>query len=427
MLALMASVIVVAESRDRVENRAASKSSSQPATTRRLLSLDVFRGLTILAMILVNNPGTRENDQYWPLRHADWHIPTPTDLIFPTFLFIVGTSLAYSLRKNRNDRPAADVSEAAASQREKPRIAPAVYWRIASRTLVLMSLGLFLALSGRLLNYLFGNSSTFALSTLRLPGILQRIGIVYCVTALIVLHVRPRGQMVLAATLLLGYWALLAWLPNPYDTEANFSPEGNLVRAVDRAVFTDNHLWTQATSEPTDPEGILGTLPAVVTALFGYWTGLAIQRRGVNWNTVLLLMACGALCISIALVWNPVLPINKKMWTSSFVFLAGGVSIQLAALCLLVFDVWGWRRLAWPFQIAGINAIFVFVATGLLDRFLLRMPVGDLPARQWLYDELFHSWIADPKLASLGFALTMVAFWWLVLWGMSRRGWSISV
>jgi predicted acyltransferase len=263
----------------------------------------------------------------------------------------------------------------------------------------------------------------------RLPGILQRIGLVYCAVALIALHIRPRGQVILATAVLLGYWAMLTWLPNPHDVQANYSPEGNLVRVVDRTVFTDGHLFTQSTDDPTDPEGLLSTLPAIVTALFGYWAGLAIQRRGANWNTVLWLLACGAVCILFALAWHPLFPINKRLWTSNFVFLAGGVSLQLLALCLLIFDVRGWRQFARPFEIAGVNAIFVFVGTGLVDRLLLRIsaPDGDISARQWLYDAFFYSWIPDPKLASLGYALTMVAAWWLLVYAMARRGWSIRV
>jgi predicted acyltransferase len=235
--------------------------------------------------------------------------------------------------------------------------------------------------------------------------------------------------VILAAAVLLGYWALLAWLPNPDNVAANYSPEGNLVRVVDRAVFTDAHLFTQSTDDPTDPEGLLSTIPAIVTALFGYWAGLATQRRGATWNTVLWLMACGAICILIAVAWHPLFPVNKRMWTSSFVFLAGGVSLQLLALCLLIFDVRGWRKFAWPFEVAGVNAIFVFVGTGLVDRLLLRMPApqGDESARQWLFDTFYSSWINDPKLASLGYALTMVAIWWLIVYAMARGGWTVRV
>jgi predicted acyltransferase len=422
----MASAILLTESQERFARRVPTKTSSSAKS--RLLSLDVYRGLTILAMILVNNPGTTDGYSYWPLQHAVWHNPTPTDLIFPTFLFIVGTSLAYSLRKYRDDA-AVDSDRFTGGHRTKPRIEPVIYWRIASRTLMLILLGLFLALSAKLFNYAFGNSSTITLTNLRLPGILQRIGLVYCAVALVALHIRPRGQAFLAAAVLSVYWALLAWLPNPGNLEANYSPEGNLVRLVDRAILTDAHMYTQSTDDPTDPEGLLSTLPSIVTAMFGYWAGLFIQRRGVTWNSVLGLMTFGAVCIVIAAIWHPLFPINKRMWTSSFVFLAGGVSLQLFALCLLVFDVQGWRRFAWPFQIAGINAIFVFVGTGLVDRALLRMPApeGDSSARQWLYDAIYQSWIADPKLASLGYALTMVAIWWVVLYAMARRGWVFRV
>jgi predicted acyltransferase len=397
-----------------VSSRKSNAPSPRPVANVRLLSLDALRGLTILAMILVNNPGTTEGDQYWPLQHAVWNNPTPTDLIFPTFLFIVGTSLAYSLRKYR----------AGAT------IKPSVYSRIAIRTAVLIGLGVCMAFFSHLVNYLVGNSTSLNLDTVRLPGILQRIGLVYCAVALIALHIRPRGQVTLAGAVLLGYWALLAWLPDPHNVQANYTPEGNLVRVVDRAVLTDGHLFTQSTDDPTDPEGLLSTIPAIVTSLFGYWAGLTIQRRGVNWNTVLWLMACGTVCILFALAWNPLFPINKRMWTSSFVFLAGGVSLQLLALCLLLFDVKRWRQLAWPFAIAGINAIFVFVGSGLVDQLLLRVspPNGaDLSARQWLYDTFFHSWVADPKLASLGFAVTVVAFWWLLVYAMARRGWVVRV
>lgn len=379
-------------------------------------------------MILVNNPGTLEPDEtYWPLKHAVWNNPTPTDFIFPTFLFIVGMSLAYSLRRNRNDQPAKNRSIPAASTPRTVPIAPAVYRRIASRTVALIGLGIFMSFFEHIVNYVVGNRPDLAWDTVRFPGILQRIGLVYCATALISLHIRPRGQATLAATILLGYWALVTWAPNPHDVRANFSPEGNIVRAVDRAIIPDSHLFTQATEDPTDPENLLGTLPAIVNALLGYWTGLAVQRRGANGSAVLTLMACGAACILAALAWGQVLPINKRMWTSSFVLLSGGVSMEGAALCLVMFDVGNWQRLARPFAVVGINAIFMFVATGLVDRVLLRIGPGDVSARAWFFNRFYHSWIYDPKVASLLFAMTMVGFWWLVAWALARRGWTLRV
>jgi predicted acyltransferase len=381
-----------------------------PTAGGRLLSLDAFRGATILAMILVNNPG-EWGDQYWPLAHAEWHGWTPTDLIFPFFLFIVGTSLAHSLRKYHDGR----------------RIAPPVYWRIVRRTIVLLALGLFLNSFGQLIDYASGDIDRIDLSTLRLPGVLQRIAVVYFLSSLIVLHLPIRAQAVLAFALLVGYWALLALLPEPGNYVGNLSPAGNVVRAVDRAVFTEPHMYTQARAEKTEPEGLLSTLPAIVTCLLGYWTGLAIQRHRLSYQTVLLLVGCGAIGVEVALFWNLEFPINKKIWTSSFVLLTGGLAMQLLAGCLLIFDVWGWRRLARPFEVVGINAIFVFVAASMTSTLLARIAVGDGSAQQWLYETLLTSWITDPKLASVGFSIMIVAFWWIVCWVLSRVGWSIRV
>ncbi|MEX0613039.1 MAG: hypothetical protein WD229_13040, partial [Pirellulales bacterium] len=300
------------------------------AHSGRLLSLDVFRGLTIAGMILVNNPG-KWGDQYWPLAHAAWHGWTPTDLIFPFFLFIVGTSLAYSLRKYRDGA----------------QIAPAVYWRIARRTAVLILLGWMPSLLLQSIGYF--QSATFDLSTLRLPGVLVRIALVYFFASFIALHIPVRGQVVLGIVLLLGYWGLLAWLPDPHDYTANLSREGNLVGVIDRAVIGQNHMYSG--DRITDPEGLLSTLPAIVTALLGYWTGLFIQRRGLNNETVVLLVGCGAICVEVGLLWDLAFPINKKLWTSSYVLLSGGLAMQLLAGCILKFDVWNWRRLARPFEI----------------------------------------------------------------------------
>ena len=215
--------------------------------------------------------------------------------------------------------------------------------------------------------------------------------------------------------------------PDPHDYQQNLSPEGNVVRLVDRTLLGENHMYTQAQSEKTDPEGLLSTLPAIATALFGYWTGLVIQRNGMNTRTVAWLVCLGLICFVAGWSWGIWFPISKKLWTSSFVLLTAGLAMVALALCLLVCDVWGWRRLGRPFEIVGINAIFVFVASGLVAQILGALKIGGITAHAWLYNCLFTSWIAEPKLASLGFALATVAFWWLILWGMSRRGWSVRV
>jgi predicted acyltransferase len=184
---------------------------------------------------------------------------------------------------------------------------------------------------------------------------------------------------------------------------------------------------TKTLREPTEPEGFLSTFPAIVTALIGYWAGLFIQRRGVNYRTVVLLFAFGLTVAAIGQGWDFVFPINKKLWTSSFVLLTGGLGMVCLAVCLLVFDIRGWRHLARPFEIVGINAIFVFVASGLLSMALSRWMIDGMTAKGWIYGHLFTSWISDPKLASLGMALLTVAFWWFVCWVMSRLGWSVRV
>ena len=377
--------------------------------TARLLSLDVFRGFTILGMILVNNPGDWGH-LYWPLGHANWHGWTPTDLVFPFFLFIVGTALAYSLRKYRTGT----------------EISQVVYWRIARRTVVLVLLGMLLNRSSALFNYLLGIADTVDLTNWRFPGVLQRIGLVYFAVSLIVLHLGLRSQAALSAALLLGYWALFTWLPSN-DYQANLSPEGNMVRVVDRALIGESHMYTQATTEKTDPEGLLSTLPAIVTALFGYWAGLLIQRGGTNEKTVGWLFTVGVVCIGLGLLWGTTYPINKKLWTSSFVVLTAGWAFVVLAGSLLKFDIWCWRRIGRAFEVVGVNAILVFVASSLSSVLLSVTHVGDLSTKQWLYETLFTSWISTPELSSLAYAITTVAFWWLAMWLLSIRGWTVRV
>ena len=446
----------------------------------RLLSLDVFRGATILAMILVNNPGQwGEKYQYWPLEHAAWHGWTPTDLIFPFFLFIVGTSISYSFRKYRHGA----------------EVDAAVYWRIARRTALLIFLGWMPSLLLKSIAY-FNAGTAFDLSNLRIFGVLVRIAIVYFCASLIVLNFPLRAQVALGIVILLGYWATLGLLPNPHDYWANLSNEGNVTVIVDRAVVGDKHMYHG--DPPTEPEGFLSTFPAIVTALIGYWTGLYIQRRGVTYQTALRLAACGLALAAVGQLWHLAFPINKKIWTSSFVFLTGGLAMAVLAACLTVFDLRGWRRLARPFEIVGINAIFVFVCSGLMSMALSRNyvtpPAADMKVMQSLWDadesqsasrieqnmvngkfteaeteaalgrlvkrrwvtvakesgvdfysprikpaqarETVHNWlfstlwtsrIDNPKLASLLMALTTVAFWWFVCWIMSLLGLSIRV
>jgi predicted acyltransferase len=395
---------------------AAANSGAAGASSQRLLALDAFRGITILGMILVNNPGSwGRGMRYAPLDHAHWFGWTPTDLVFPFFVFIVGTALAYSLRKYR----------------EGAVISPAVYGRIARRTLALILLGIGLDLFGHVCAMWWGDAKSLHLDTLRFPGVLQRIGVVYCVTSLIVLHLGVRGQAAIGAVLLLGYAAMLTWLPNPHDKAANLTPEGNIVRLVDGKLISPAHWYTQGRSEKTDPEGLLSNLPAIVTALLGYWSGLAVQRRGANLPTVGLLVVCGVACAAIGLTWDSWLPIGKKLWTSSFVMLTGGLAMIALAACLAVFDVAGWRRLARPFEVVGVNAITVYVGAGIMETLWDAIPVktadGETALKDWIFENVFSSHIAEGKLASLAMALATVAVWWAIAWALTRVGWKVRV
>lgn len=392
-----------------VYQSSAISSAESPPFTARLLALDVFRGFTILGMILVNNPGDWGH-LYWPLGHADWHGWTPTDLVFPFFLFIVGTALAYSLRKYRTGTT----------------ISPAVYWRIARRTAVLILLGLLLNRSSALFNFLLGHADAVDFSNWRFPGVLQRIGLVYFAASLIVLHLGIRTQAALSVVLLLGYWGLLAWFPSG-DYEANLSPEGNVVRVVDRTLLGESHMYTQATTEKTDPEGLLSTLPAIVTALIGYWAGLFIQRGGATVKAVGWLTTVGVVCIGSGILWGTTFPLSKKLWTSSFVVLTAGWALVFLAGSLLKFDIWGWRRIGRAFEVVGVNAILVFVASGLSAVLLGVTHVGEQTTKQWLYETLFTSWISTPELSSLAYAIATVAFWWIAMWLLSLRGWTVRV
>jgi predicted acyltransferase len=400
------------------EAPASPSSDIQAATThgapQRLLALDAFRGLTILAMILVNDPGTWDH-VYAPLEHAKWFGWTPTDLIFPFFLFIVGTSLAYSLRRFR---PAVDGNTG--------HIEPAVYWRIVRRTIVLFLLGLLVNHAWPLSEWLFGGAPAPDFATLRIPGVLQRIAIVYLVVSLLALHTSMRRQAALAIAILISYWMMFALLPTP-NYQANLSPDGNLICHIDRGAFGDAHLYTQGKEEPTDPEGSLSTFPAIVTALAGYWAGLTIERRGCNSQTVRLLLVVGIAAAALGLAWGLWFPISKKLWTSSFVLLTAGLATVALAICLWLFDVRGWRRLAHPLQIAGRSAIAAYMLSELGATILGTTHLAGQSTQDWLYDAAFTSWITNPQLSSLAFAVAFTACCWLVLWGMSRRGWALRV
>ena len=410
----------------------------------RLKSLDVFRGIAIASMILVNNPGSWEQ-VYPPLDHAKWHGCTPTDLVFPFFLFIVGCAMSFSLSKYTETTTKIEKSKIIQTQ-EKPELekksfpssffllpssffllpSSNIYWRIARRAAILFVLGLLLNTSSIALDVLLKGAPLENFGKIRIMGVLQRIGLAYFIGAIAILNLSPRNQKLLAVAVLLGYWAVLTvFAVGGYSTSA-LTPEGNFGGYVDRVILGSQHLYKGG---PFDPEGLFSTLPAVVTVAIGYFTGEWLRVQPIKTSTSINLVIGGLSCIVIGHLWGFSFPINKQLWTSSYVVFTAGWALLLLAACYETIEVRGWK---WgrPFEIMGLNAIFVFVASGIVVRILLRTRIGSgesVPSTYtWIYENWFVPW-AGPLNGSLAFALTTVLFWWLILYGMYRRGWAIKI
>jgi len=341
--------------------------------------------MTIAAMILVNNPGTW-SAMYWPLGHAEWHGWTPTDLIFPFFLFIVGMAMNYS-RKT--------------SLREALR-----------RAAVLFGLGVFMAAF-----------PFFNLATVRIPGVLQRIALCYLAAWVVRRWLGPLGQALTCALTLVGYWALMTLVPVPGGLAANLDPQTNLGAWLDRLLL-GGHLWRQ--TQTWDPEGLLSTLPAVGTTLLGVLAGEWLRSSRAPRVKVAGLLAGGLALTLAGLLWHESFPINKNLWTSSYVLFTGGMAASLFAVTYLVADVQGTRGWTRPWVVYGRNAIFVFVASGLVAKLLVLIKPGGMALQAWLYHGLFAGWLA-PVNASLAYAVANILVWYLVLLWMDRRGLYLKV
>ena len=384
----------------------ATAAAAQPATANtpnplanRMLSLDVFRGLTIAAMVLVNNAGDWRNI-YWPLGHAAWHGWTPTDLIFPFFVFIVGVAIPLAFEKRVEA-----ASLPGSSQRD-------LYLKIIRRSLLIFFISLIV---------LHGFPYTLEkFRHIRIPGVLQRIAVCYCIAAFIYLKVRWRGQALIGAVLLLGYWAVMKLIPAPGFAPGDLTMEGSLASWIDRTLLP-GHIYRPQ----YDPEGILSTIPAIATCLSGVLAGTWLRQKREPLDKVAGLFGFGALCVIVGWCWNLVFPINKALWTSSYVMFTTGLALVLLALCYWSIDIKGVKGWTKPFVIFGVNALALFVFSGLLARVFglihttkLDGTPGDL--KTWLYEHLFLSWLA-PVNASLGYALGYVLLWLGLMTILYRR------
>ena len=380
---------------EKLEKITEEKPGIQPIrTSGRLLSLDVFRGITIAGMVLVNNPGTW-NAIYPPLEHAKWNGCTPTDIIFPFFLFIVGVAIPFALGKR------------IASGENHGKI----ILQIIKRSAILFLLGLLLAT----FPYgLFGHNLDWG--TIRIPGVLQRIAVVYLFAAILFLKTNYKTQIYIGAALLIIYAILMTLVPVPGFGRPSLEPGENLGAWLDRIIL-GSHLW--AAAKVWDPEGILSTVPAIVSAIMGMITGWWLRQDRDKTTKTVWMFIVGSVCMVLGYVWDGWFPINKSIWTSSYVLYTGGEALLFLGFCYWFIDVRNSRWWIKPFQVYGLNAITVFFLSGIVGRILytIKVPYAREPVGlgTYLFNNIFLTWL-DPINASLAWAISYVLVWLGLMW-----------
>jgi predicted acyltransferase len=398
---------------------AMTSSVASPTTRERLLSLDVFRGVTVAAMLLVNDPGTW-SAIFPPLGHAEWHGWTPTDLIFPFFLFIVGitTHLSLSARRARGDDDSAILKQ------------------ILRRGIIIYLLGLVLAMFPfyqwgtieSIPNATAWDRIIYRIEHVRILGVLPRIAIVYVCAALLTLRTTLRQQIVIIAALLFGYWFAMTLIPVPGENEIGalllHTKDRNLAAYLDRVILGTNHIWTGSVTY--DPEGVLSTIPAIGTAMLGVIAGrwIAMREKPLP-ERIAGLLVVGSIGMVVGLMWNWSFPINKNLWTSSYVIFTAGMACVALATIMWVVDFWnvkGWTK---PFVVFGVNPIVAFVGSGIFARLIYTLWRVEYQGRSVsiqsaIYQMAFASWL-PPRVASLAFAVTFVLFWYGILLVLYKR------
>ncbi|MCR9062955.1 MAG: DUF5009 domain-containing protein [Cytophagales bacterium] len=403
----------------------------------RLISVDIFRGITIMLMTIVNNPGDWGN-VFPPLLHAKWHGATPTDMVFPFFLFIVGVSIVLAS--------------------PNPEFTNDSFKKLLVRSLRIFTLGLFLNFFSKI--QLFGLESYGLLairlvitgivayllltnydrqkqlyavlavliimlllaylaepfSDVRIPGVLQRIAIVYFIVALIYHKVSLKVMAGIGVVLLLGYWAAMALIPVNGVT-GNFAANENVAAMIDR-VFLEGHMWSS--SKTWDPEGLFSTIPAVGTGILGVFAGLVLtKKRSQNgWD---LLIYGGLALVLLGFGWNKLFPINKALWTSSFVVYTAGLACLSLALIQYLTETVKWEGWTKPFIIFGVNPMLVFFFSGIIPRVLSTIKVSGKGFQEFVYKDVLSSIFENAKMASLSWAILYLVFWFLILLWFYRK------
>ncbi len=374
--------------------------------SKRLVSLDAFRGLVIAFMITVNTPGSWQQI-YAPLRHASWHGCTPTDLVFPFFLFIVGVAMWFAFRKYNHTAT------------------PEAVRKVLRRTGLIFVLGLlmnaypFVQLYG---DQPFWQRLAEYYSNMRVMNVFQRIALAYGVGSLIVLYTKRKTWWWIGGGILLGYWGIMAWLggPDPYSLTDNFA------RKVDLFIFGKNHVY-QGFGIPFDPEGLFSTLPAIVTVLIGYETGRMITTAKSRPELVNDLYLYGVIAVFAGYVWGQFFPINKPLWTSSYVLYTGGLAMLMLAFFILLIDLKGYKKWTYPLRVFGMNPLFLYVLSVFWVKTMsriVRWTTEDgsvMTGLQWIYQNICVALLGDNPNGSLLFALLHIFFYWLILRELYKR------
>lgn len=355
--------------------------------SKRYYALDVLRGMTIALMILVNNPGSW-SQIYAPFKHAAWSGFTPTDWVFPSFLFVMGNAMSFSMRKYEQQGRAS------------------VLQKIFKRSFLIFIIGLGLAA----FPFIYRTDGGFAFKNLmdiRIMGVLQRIALCYFFASLLIYFLKSKGALIIGVAILFAYWGILYFFgtgPDPYSLETN------AVLRFDRLVFRDVNLY-QGYGIPFDPEGLLSTLPATVNVIAGYIAGKFIQTSKSKMNTVSKFIITGIGLIAIGLLWDPDFPINKPIWTSSYVIYSTGWTLLVLALLIFITEIYEQKKWAYFFIVFGKNPLFIYVLAGIVAILLGFIRIGDTSLKGWIYENLFLSWLSDIN-ASLAFAICFIVVMW---------------
>lgn len=363
----------------------------------RYLALDVFRGMTICFMIIVNSPGSWDI-AYGPLLHAPWHGFTVTDLVFPSFLFAVGNAMAFVMHKF-DGQP------------------ESVFWtKVVKRTVIIFFLGVLMYYFPFVQTGADGGLEFKPISQARIPGVLQRIALCYFFAAIVIHYGSKKFAVGFSVFALLAYWLLAYAFGEANDP---YSLAGNAGLKLDLMIFGEGHLY-HGEGIAFDPEGLLSTLPAIVNVIFGYLAGDFIRRYGNSYETIAKLMMAGAVLAFIALAWDKVFPINKKLWTSSFVLYTVGLDLMILSILIFVIEMRKSTRWTYFFVVFGRNPLFIYLLSEVLLISLYLIPAGDKSLQQWFYKDFFGGF-ASPINASFLFAFFFMLLNWAVGYLLDKR------